>query len=178
MLQDQNFYNKPVRSLQTMLRSLAHTDENYRSVIPDGVYGPETHSAVSTFQRKHALPVTGIVNHETWEHIVTAYNISLIDTDPAWPIITDIAVGEVFRKGDQHPYVFLIQSMLGTISEVYHAISKPEITGIMDDPSVISVSEFQVLNDLPMTGNVDKRTWKHLTIHYPVAVTRSRRNGA
>ena len=103
MLQDQNFYNKPVRSLQTMLRSLAHTDENYRNVIPDGVYGPETTSAVSTFQRNHALPVTGIVNHETWEHIVAAYNISLIDTDPAWPIITDIAVGEVFCKGDRHP---------------------------------------------------------------------------
>ena len=75
MLQDQNFYNKPVRSLQTMLRSLAHTDENYRNVIPDGVYGPETHSAVSTFQRNHALPVTGIVNHETWEHIVAASSI-------------------------------------------------------------------------------------------------------
>lgn len=171
-MQDQSFYNKPVRSLQTMLRSLAYHDDSYQNVLPDGIYGPETASAVSVFQRNHALPVTGVADQETWDHIVAAYDISLIDTDPAWPIILDIAVGEAFRKGDCHPYIYLIQSMLRTIADVYHATSKPEITGMLDDQTVVAISDFQALSDLPMTGVMDKRTWKHLAIQYPVSVMR------
>ena len=47
MRPDESFVGQPVRSLQTMLRTLAEADDRYNSVIPDGVYGPQTVAAVS-----------------------------------------------------------------------------------------------------------------------------------
>ena len=54
----ESFVGQPIRSLQTMLRVIAEDDPSHMRVIPDGIYGPETMAAVSTFQRKHGLPVT------------------------------------------------------------------------------------------------------------------------
>ena len=51
-----SFIAQPIRSLQTMLRVLAENDDKYVAIIPDGIYGPETVRAVSTFQRQHGLP--------------------------------------------------------------------------------------------------------------------------
>ena len=54
-----SFVGQPIRSLQTMLRVIAEDDPTHLRIVPDGIYGPETTAAVSTFQRKHGLPVTG-----------------------------------------------------------------------------------------------------------------------
>ena len=45
----ESFVGQPIRSLQTMLRVLAEHDERYQSVVPDGVYSPQTMQAVSGF---------------------------------------------------------------------------------------------------------------------------------
>ena len=58
----ESFVWQPVRSLQTMLQVIAQNDPDYVSVIPDGIYGPETIRAVAAFQRRHMLPVTGITD--------------------------------------------------------------------------------------------------------------------
>ena len=57
----ESFVGQPVRSLQTMLRVIAEDGGYIPTVVPDGIYGPQTATAVSTFQRRHALPITGIV---------------------------------------------------------------------------------------------------------------------
>ena len=57
---ERTFYNQPIRSLQTMLRTIALFSDAYERIVPDGIYGPETQTAISTFQRKRGLPVTGI----------------------------------------------------------------------------------------------------------------------
>lgn len=53
-----SFVGQPIRSLQTMLRVIAEDDPSHLRIVPDGIYGPETTAAVSTFQRNHGLPVT------------------------------------------------------------------------------------------------------------------------
>ena len=40
---------------------------------------------------------------------------------------------------------------------------------ILDEPTADSLSSFQILCGLPMTGTLDKHTWKHLALHYPLA---------
>ena len=54
-----NYVGQPIRSLQTMLRTIAHADETLLKIVPDGIYGPNTVQAVREFQRQNALPVTG-----------------------------------------------------------------------------------------------------------------------
>ena len=40
---------------------------------------------------------------------------------------------------------------------------------ILDEPTVDSLSSYQKLCGLPMPGTLDKHTWKHLALHYPLA---------
>ena len=47
MRPDASFISQPVRSLQTMLRTLAEHDNRYQSVVPDGVYSSQTANAVA-----------------------------------------------------------------------------------------------------------------------------------
>lgn len=62
-----------VRQMQEQLNAIA----NVYSVIPklavDGVYGPKTQAAVTTFQEVFGLPATGVVDLSTWYKISAIY---------------------------------------------------------------------------------------------------------
>ena len=74
----ESFVEQPVRSLQTMLRVIAEDDPRLPTVIPDGIYGPTTMIAVTAFQRREGIPITGIADENTWTQIVAAYETALI----------------------------------------------------------------------------------------------------
>lgn len=158
----ESFIEQPVRSLQTMLRVLAEDDDRLPTVVPDGIYGPTTMNAVTAFQRQKGIPVTGIVDQLTWDLIVEYYEPALIRVDKAQPIEVVIDPGQVFRKGDSSPYVYLLQSMLTQLSNDHPVIVPPGHSGIMDDSTVRSLAAFQKLSALPETGDFDKITWKYL----------------
>ena len=66
MILPEDYINRPVRSLQTMLRVLSTIFPALLNVNPDGIYGESTKNAVSAFQRFAHLPATGIAETETW----------------------------------------------------------------------------------------------------------------
>jgi peptidoglycan hydrolase-like protein with peptidoglycan-binding domain len=68
-----NYLGAPILSLQSMLAVLSKAGGELPSVIPDGVYGPETTRAVSAFQRQNGLPENGETDNRTWNHIVDAF---------------------------------------------------------------------------------------------------------
>ena len=70
-----NYVGQPIRSLQTMLRTLAHADETLLKLVPDGIYGPNTVQAVREFQRQNGLPVTGETDNTTWNKLVAIYTV-------------------------------------------------------------------------------------------------------
>ena len=162
----ESFIRQPVRSLQTMLRVIAEDDTALPPVVPDGIYGPATMQAVSTFQRKYNLPVTGIVNQDTWERIRNIYEPALIRIDKAQPIEIILDPGQVFRKGDSSPYIYLLQAMLTQLSNDHPTIEAPGNSGVIDDATASSLSGFQKLAGLEQTGEFDKITWKHLVQQY------------
>ena len=164
-----SFVGQPIRSLQTMLRVIAEDDPTHDRIVPDGIYGPETTAAVSTFQRKHGLPVTGVTDQATWESIVAVYTPALVRIDAAQSIDIILNPGQVIRRGERNPHIYLVQAMLQVLSDVYKSVAQPTHTGILDDPTADALSTFQILSGLPMTGNLDKHTWKHLALQYPLA---------
>ena len=95
----ESFIGQPIRSLQTMLRVIAENDPRHVSVIPDGIYGPETMRSVSAFQRMHGLPVTGVTDQATWEAIVAVYEPALIEQDEAEALflILNPGTGNAYR---------------------------------------------------------------------------------
>lgn len=160
----ESFINQPIRGLQTMLRVIATDDPKYPNVIPDGIYGPQTRSAVASFQRNNSIPVTGVTDLTTWEAIVKTYRPALIQVSPAQPIQIHMDAGQVLSLGERNPYLYLVQSMLTVISQTYPTIPAPSINGVLDAETADSLSAFQELTDLPVTGDLDKITWKHLSL--------------
>ena len=165
----ESFIGQPIRSLQTMLRVLAEDNPSYKSLIPDGIYGPETMSAVTQFQRHHGLPATGVTDQKTWESIAAEYEPARIRADEAQPLYIVLNPGQVIRKGERHPHMYLVQAILTVLADTYDSIPMPGHTGILDDATADSVAAFQQLAGLPMTSQLDKITWKQLALHYPLA---------
>ena len=162
----ESFIQQPIRSLQTMLRVNAQDDESLPTVVPDGIYGPETINAVNAFQRKYGIPITGITDQLTWKRIVDAYEPALIRVGKAESIEIIMDPGEVFRLGDQSPYIFLLQSILTQLSIDSPSIIRPNHNGILDETTSESLKQFQQLADLNVTGELDKVTWKYLVKHF------------
>lgn len=168
----ESFLGQPVRSLQTMLRVISQADPSHPSLIPDGIYGPETMAAVSAFQRRHGLAVTGITNQATWDTIVAVYEPALVEVDQAQPLEILLDPGQVIRRGQRHPNVYLAQSILTVLAQVYESISQPVLTGILDSATAQALASFQYLSGLPASGELDKQTWRHLALQYPLAASR------
>lgn len=168
----ESFVGQSVRSLQTMLRVIAEDAGQTLSLIPDGFFGTQTQNAVSDFQRARGLPATGIADENTWQRIAAEYPDALTRVSPAEPLQLILNPGQVLTKDSAHPYLYLIQVMLTALQQAYGSIPAPALTGILDTPTADAIETFQRLSLLPQTGQVDKVTWKHLALHYPLAVNR------
>lgn len=174
MRPEESFIQQPVRSLQTMLRVLSERDRSHPTVVPDGIYGQTTANAVTAFQQMHGLPVTGVTDQDTWERIVAEYDAALIYVDEAEPLQLILNPNEILHRGDNNPYLYVVQALLIVLSETYASIPRPKSTGILDNQTADSLAFFQELSGLPMTGELDKVTWKHLALHFPLAANLGR----
>ena len=170
MRPNESFVGQSVRSLQTMLRVIGQDEGRMLTVVPDGIFGSQTQSEVSRFQRERGLPVTGVADQATWERIAFEYPDALTRVGPAEPVAIILNPGQVFRQGDRSHYILLSQAMLMALSEVYGSIPAPSMNGTLDTLTTNSLSSFQYLSQLPQTGEIDKVTWKHLALQYPLAV--------
>lgn len=162
MRPSESFVGQPIRGLETMLRVIAEDDKLIPSVVPDGIYGQEDMNAVSAFQRKYNLPITGIVDQATWDAIAGQYERSIINVDQAEPIEIIIDPGQVYRLGDSDANLYLLQSMLIYLSLFHPTINTPPHNGVLDTPTSDALKGFQILAGLEPTGELDKRTWKYL----------------
>ena len=173
MRPEESFIEQPIRSLQTMLRVIAEDDPGLPSAIPDGIYGPGTMVAVTAFQRREGLPITGITDEITWERIVAAYEPARIRIDKAEPIEILLEPGEIIALGQSSPYIYLLQSMLIQLAKDNGSINRPPHTGVLDNETYRSVKAFQDLAGLPVTGTLDRITWKHLVRQFTLNASRS-----
>ena len=65
----ESFAQQPIRSLQTMLRTIASVEPGQMNVMPDGIYGSQTAAAVRSFQRRQGLNPTGVVDEATFSEV-------------------------------------------------------------------------------------------------------------
>lgn len=165
----ESFADQPIRSVQTMLRTIAGIEPSQLNVMPDGIYGSQTAAAVRSFQRRQGLNPTGIVDGATHERIVREYERAYVEAQKAHPVQITLDPGQVLRRGERNNHIYLAQSMLTVLHLLDPAIPAPPHSGILDDATQASVSAFQSLAGLPPTGEIDKRTWKDLALYYALA---------
>ena len=165
----ESFVDQPIRSLQTMLRTIASVEPNQINVMPDGIYGSQTAAAVRSFQRRQGLNPTGVVDKATHERLVQEYERAYIEAQKAQPVQVTLEPGQVLRRGERNNHIFLVQSMLTVLHLLDPRIPRPPHTGVMDPATAEAVAGFQTIAGLPPTGEVDKRTWKDLALYYTLA---------
>ena len=62
-----------VYQMQQQLARIAKSYPAIPAIVPDGIYGNKTKEAVEKFQSVFGLPVTGIVDYNTWYEILNIY---------------------------------------------------------------------------------------------------------
>ena len=157
-----------IENLQKMLRFLwLVTGEDAYEVGVSGVYGEGTENAVRSFQQKNRLPVTGVVDLDTWNAIVEEYSrLSLYGESPLG--ISPFPKGreDAVRSGERSDLVYIIQIMLNTLDVVYDFGYVP-ISGLFDRETAAAVGKFQEINGLPSPkGTVDRLTWNAMAQEY------------
>ena len=152
----------PVTDLQEMLRMIY--PDTFLS--KDGQFGSETKKAVERFQKDYGFPITGEADLETWEAIQREYDSAKITQGPAEALLIILQPNQVLQKGSKNTHLFLIQGILTSLSRYYDQMPLVQFTGILDDSTAEAISWFQARSALPVTGELDKITWRHLAKHY------------
>lgn len=157
---------EPVRNLQHFLRLISYYYNTVPAVIPDGIFSPQTKESVSGFQRTFSLPVTGVVDFDTWNHIITIFNeISEYEAEALLPQAfpaTDFQI----NPGENPLCLYLIQAMMYSITAIFENFDDFTITGTHNNSSVNLVKHLQQLSYLEPNGIIDKKTFNTITAIY------------
>lgn len=145
-----------VKALQQKLVSLGYLSGN-----ADGIYGSATEKAVSEFQSKSSLTVTGCADTATVEKLSAAYNSTASAgttvTTPSTITTVDVSSYPLLKYGDSGSAVETLQSKLSSLG--YFSGSIGGNFGSLTKTAVIA---FQTANGLDADGMVGKDTWKKL----------------
>ena len=166
MKPEESFVGQPIRSMQTMLRSIAQVTPARYVPEADGVYSPQTANAVAEFQRRNGLNPTGVADQRTWEQIVREFGPAKVETEKAQPVQITLNPGQVIGPGEEHHIMYLVQTMLLTLSLLLEGFPTVEHTGVLDPETERALLAFQLQAGLKPTGTLDKQTWKALALQY------------
>ncbi len=160
-----------VSELQYLLAVVAEFNESVRPIQIDGVFGDQTRGAVEDFQYDSGLPVTGVVDAETWETLFNTYR-NLITSLPSdfFQSTTLPYPGTPLRIGSRGEDVSVLQNYLNRISDVYTDIPKLTVDGVYGQSTANAVSIFQEFIGLEPTGVTASYTWEAIADAYRTIV--------
>lgn len=138
-----------VRELQHRLRQLDWFSGNIT-----GNYGTTTVKGVKGFQDKRKFEATGAVDKKTWNRLV-----SMTRKPSNAEMHNRLVPGPaIMKQGSSGDRVRDLQARLKQIGWF-----SGNVTGSYGSVTVASVKGFQAKRQIPVTGEVDQRTWDRLT---------------
>lgn len=156
-----------IKQLQYFLAVVAQNSDQIPTIAIDSVFGPETRQAVEAFQQLYGIPVTGIVDAETWNTLFNVYR-GIITSAPEY--YTGVPVtpypGYALSLGMQSNEVRIFQEYLSRLSETYPQIPPVEVSGVFGTATRDAVYAAQQLFGLPIDGIVRINTWNAITNAY------------
>ena len=138
-----------VRELQHRLRQL-----DWFSGTITGRYAASTAAAVEGFQSKRALEVTGEVDAKTWASL-TRMTRRPTDDEMHNRLVPGPALMQQGSSGDR------VRDLQARLKQV--AWFSGPVTGSYGSATTSAVRGFQGKRAIPVTGEVDQRTWDRLT---------------
>ena len=158
MRPERDYLGLPIRSLQTMLRTLSRCAPGLPCPIPDGVFGEVTLEAVMRFQQSAGMPITGRVDNDTWDAIAAAYRSALPSVMPPRPVRAFREQAFEVRAGQCCVHMCLVQAMFLALSQVIEEIEPAPVNALHTGASVRNVIWLQGRAGLPETGTMEKQT--------------------
>ena len=115
-------------------------------VPADGDFGPKTQAALKTWQAKHKVPVTGVVDAATWAHLPIPVAVAACGQQSRGSGVTLTCT--TLHRGSLGVAVTVLQRALGV-----------EQAGIFGPKTQTAVLAMQAKRKLARTGVVDAATW-------------------
>ena len=148
-----------VYELQTYLRYISRFIKTIPLVNPDGIYGPKITEAVTEFQKKFGLPVTGEADFETWTRIVEVYD-EFVRTErelrPVFVYPTDLPG---FKEGDRFDEIYVLQVILRRLGRIFGNVHTAKITGVYDADTKRAVDDLAKRYNRDSKNGVDRELW-------------------
>ena len=133
----------------------------------DGILGLETRRAIIEFQKTMKIPVTGLLDEETWSTMYNSVLGILKALPPAAIELPSLIYPDVLlREGSERPGVFIIQEILSYISTRVPEIPFVQPDGIFGPETTAAVTAFQRAHGLEANGIVDEETWNSMISVY------------
>ncbi|MDD4089741.1 MAG: peptidoglycan-binding protein, partial [Tissierellia bacterium] len=156
-----------VQAVQYFLNVLSAYYNTIPSVDINGILNTQTRTAIMEFQKTFNLPITGLVDEQTWTTMFNAVSGILNTLPPSvialpallWPGIT-------YQLGSEGPGVYFIQQYLSYIASVLEGIPPAEPDGIYGPRTELAVRTFQEYFGIDVTGVVDRYTWDRIVLIY------------
>ncbi len=148
---------RAVADLQMWLREISRASGQMPSIYIDGIYGPETESAVSDFQMANGLPVTGRTDLATFNAIYGEF-LAIV------PISEQSFAGAengAMALGDAFDGVLVLQVLLRRLAEDDESFFV-ETTGVFDAQTETAVKRLQAVFGVEEDGRVTVLLWRKL----------------
>lgn len=149
-----------IEELQRYLRIIQRARLGYTTVPVDGIFGVDTVEAVQQAQREAGLPVTGVVDRDTWDAIVAVATAIELENSPPTAIVVYRQKQPPLTVGSTGDDVYILQSVLQRIARQYADLPPiPSPDGRYSDTTAALVRTIQNRSGLPETGDTDRHTW-------------------
>lgn len=157
-----------ITNLQKYLRRLAASPERANTIPLDGIFGGATRDALIDFQREMGLPQTGVADKQTWDILYGEYLEATKDEREARGLyfFPSLPTGYTVSLGDTLTLVRIIQLLLLELRASYDVFEDVVESGTFDAATSEAIRDFQRINGLPETGEVDIRTWNRIVREY------------
>lgn len=155
------------QAVQYFLNVLSVYYDSIPSVDINGVLDTQTRTSIMEFQKVFSLPITGLIDEQTWNAMYDAV-LGILETLPPsaialpsllWPGIT-------YQVGSEGAGVYILQQYLAYIGSVLEGVSPAEPDGIFGPETEQAVRTFQEFFGIDVTGVVDQYTWNRIVLIY------------
>jgi peptidoglycan hydrolase-like protein with peptidoglycan-binding domain len=132
------------------------------NIAEDGIFGPNTESAVTSFQQKAGIAVDGVAGNQTYKALLTYGKGSGSSGSSSGNEKIENWMGQLLRKGDSGPMVRDLQEMLTKAR-----YSPGTIDGVFGDQTYNALIEYQKSAKIKVDGIAGRQTYKSLTKKEP-----------
>lgn len=152
-----------VRIVQYLLVIIAQFDDTIPPLQQNGIFDQNMVDTVLAFQREYGLPMTGIVDRNTWNEINKAYRDTLdVIPSTAFPNSSQLYPGRYLSLNMTGDDVSDFQRLLKKASQLHSFISPVEVTGVFDQATEDATRAVQVDAGFVNNGAAGPLTWERV----------------